>query len=99
MPLSPGYKKALQILREHGPMTPGWFAQHYFPEDHEGWRRVAKCGPQGSTTGTGLILAAAGLLGKLRRDKLAGFTFLHGRSQTCITSEGRRALREAENAG
>jgi hypothetical protein len=91
--LTPGYKRALEILRDHGPLSPAWFAHHYFPEDHPGWKRVGRCGPNGSTTGTGLILAAAGLLGKLRRDKLAGFTFLHDRVQTIITSEGRRALK------
>lgn len=85
--------RALQILLDHGPVRPRAFARHLWGRDHEGWDRVGKCGAQGSTTGTGLVLSAGGYLGRLRQK---GWTMRVGEylEKHIITLSGRAALRE-----
>lgn len=59
--------KSLRIIQQAPGLRPAEFARRYFPENHEGWSRISKCGPYGSTSGGGLILWAGGWLGKLRK--------------------------------
>ena len=59
-------RKALQILRDHGPIQPREFAKKMWP-DSPCWRHHIKCGPSGSHRGGGMYLAAGGYLGKLGR--------------------------------
>jgi hypothetical protein len=49
-----------------GTAPPAWVARRVFPPDHPGWKRICKCGPKGSTRGSGLRMFMGGYLGKLR---------------------------------
>jgi hypothetical protein len=71
--------------------SPSWIASAVFPDDHPGWRRVCKCGPYGSTRGSGLVMMMGGYLGKLHRAKLV---YRFG-NETRITHEGRKVLEES----
>lgn len=64
--LSEAQKKALEIIRDHGPIRPREFARKMWP-DSEGWRRSSRAGLYGSSRGGGMNLAAGGYLGKLAR--------------------------------
>lgn len=91
---------ALYVLRDHGPCTPAQFARRYFPADHPGWRRHCKCGPKGSHQGSGLVVSAGCLLGKLRRRGWAALVVVNYcdvTRQTGITDAGRDALASREN--
>lgn len=82
---SPSVQRSLRILRDHGPMSPSWFANRYFPEDHPGWKRVCKCGPHGSHAGSGLVMWAGGWIGKLRAE---GLVRHHGKYNQHILTPG-----------
>ena len=93
--LPPGIKRALEVLLEHGPCTPSRFASFYFVKDHPGWKRHCRCGPHGSHAGSGLVMAAGGLLGKLRKRGLAEAVIdIYEPRKTKISPAGQKALRE-----
>lgn len=73
-PLTDSAIKALEVLRDHGPLPPREFGEYFWGQDHPGWRRISKAGPYGSTTGGGMNLAAGGYLGKLRKQGLVRIT-------------------------
>lgn len=87
--------RALEVLRDHGPLTPAQFARRYFSKDDPGWQRHCKCGPRGTHRGSGLVMAAGGILGKLRR---RGWARYHATpaNQTAITDAGLTELRNWE---
>jgi hypothetical protein len=58
-------KKALEIIKEKGPIKPKRFAKFMWP-DSDGWSTHTNCG-HGVTRGGGMNLAAGGYLGKLRK--------------------------------
>lgn len=68
-PLTPKQRQALELLRDHQIDSPTQFARLMWP-DADGWRRVGRCGLNGSTRGVGMRLGAGGYLGRLRK---AGF--------------------------
>lgn len=93
---TPGMRRALEILRDHGPLTPANFAKRYYPKDDPGWKRQAKCG-YGSHAGSGLVMGAGGFLGKLRHMGLAEAVDEYGQlRQTRITAAGKAWLKEAQ---
>jgi len=49
--------------------SPAWIAHEVFPADHPGWTRSCKCGPYGSTRGSGLVMMMGGFLGKLKHSE------------------------------
>lgn len=96
--LTEAQEKALQIVQEHGPIAPAWFSELMWP-DSPARRRVYKCGPKGSTRGSGLWLSAGGFLGKLRRKgwveyKFSGYRPIR-RLGYILTAEGRDVLEQA----
>ena len=95
--IGPGTRRALSILREHGPMTAGEFAREMWP-DSPAWKRVYNCGPNGATRGRGLVKSGGSFLGKLAKQELVEVGWdrhstvnLHSLSQ-----HGRYVLREDE---
>ena len=97
-------RKALEIVQEFGPIRPREFARKMWP-DSRGWRRSARCGPNGSHRGGGMYLAGGGYLGKLCRKgwirdeyeqvySLRRKKFELWRKGYTLTSEGRKALEE-----
>lgn len=87
-PLTPSRRRALEILRDHGPIRPREFARVMWP-DSPGWNFPAKSGPRGTHRGGGMYLAAGGLLGKLRREGLSSRDTLIGHT---LSPTGREAL-------
>lgn len=47
--------------------SPAWIAHDVFPRDHPGWQRSCKCGRNGTTQGSGLVMMIGGYLGKLAK--------------------------------
>ena len=87
--LTPSQSKALEILRDEGPLRGREFARAMWP-DSPGWTRVAKCGPGGSHQGGGMYGAGGAYMGKLRHLGLAEYiSYTEG---YCITMAGRDAL-------
>mgnify|MGYP001586064060 CR=1 FL=1 len=64
-------KRALAILHKHGPMRAMAFAHEMWP-DSPSWLQMKTCGngAHGVSRGLGMLRAAAGYLGKLRRKGL-----------------------------
>lgn len=91
--VSPEVLRALQVLAG-GPIRPAEFARRLWP-NAEGWSRCSKCG-RGSHRGGGMVLAAGGYLGRLRKLGLAEAGSTPG--TTRISRAGRAAL-EASAAG
>lgn len=58
-------KKALEILRDHGPMTAGWFAERMWP-DSPNWGKHFNSG-SGCVVGKGMRLCGGSYLGRLRK--------------------------------
>lgn len=90
-------KRALTIIRDHGPIRPREFADLMWP-DSPGHNRYSKCGPKGSHRGGGMYLAAGGYLGKLRRRGLIRYEdhYLSGWwLGYVLTDEGKKALEGA----
>ena len=88
--------KALLLIRNHKIDSPRQFARFMWP-DSAGWKRTSKAGPNGTSRGGGMNLAAGGYLGKLERRKLIR------RSITVVlpyrlTEEGNAALDEWQRA-
>lgn len=78
-----------------GYTSPSWIANKVFPRDHPGWMRSCKCGPYGSTTGSGLIMMMGGYLGKLKHASppLVSVTYDgNGNSSHILTIKGREVL-------
>lgn len=94
--MTPTERRALVILRDHGSLMAREFAMLMWP-DAPGWKRVSRCGPNGSSTGGGMNLAGGAYIGRLRRKGWVAFAdsrcYTHG-----LTGEGAKALREAEAA-
>jgi len=67
--LTPKRRRALEIIRDHGPIGPGRFAEYMWP-DSPCWQKVYKCGNAGSSRGTMMAMAAGGFLGKIWDDGL-----------------------------
>lgn len=67
--LSPKRRRALEIIRDFGPLSPGRFAQRMWPKS-PCWSRIYKCGPNGASRGIMMAVAAGGFLAKLRDDGL-----------------------------
>ncbi len=65
-PLTPSLQRALAILARHEPLLPNEFARLMWP-DAPGWRHHTRCGRKGVTPGGGMVLAAAGYLGRLSK--------------------------------
>jgi hypothetical protein len=63
--LTPTQRRALEILRDHAPLSPSVFAKWMWP-DAEAWSHHTKCG-HGTSHGGGMNLAGGGYLGKLRK--------------------------------
>lgn len=63
--MTPGYRRALEIIRDDGPISPSRFAEKMWP-DSPHWQESYKCGQYGSTRGRGVVLAGGSLMGKLR---------------------------------
>lgn len=94
MQIGPNVLRALAILRDKGPIRPAWFAHLWFPRDHPGWSRSCKCGPYGSTRGSGLVMWAGGYLGRLCR---TGWAEHRGWDVgVALTTEGKKVLREQD---
>lgn len=94
--LSPGVKKALLILRAHGPLMPKAFAELFFPADHPGWARRSRGDTEGLRRGSGLVIYAGCFLGKLRARGLAESTVS---GQTRLTQKGWNAIGGRECSG
>lgn len=58
-------KRALRILRDHGPLRPREFAGLMWP-DSPGWNRLHNCGPYGAAYGTMMPMCGGGYLAKLK---------------------------------
>lgn len=97
MNLTASQIRALTILARHGPMAPADFAQEMWP-DSSGWQRVHKCGAYGASRGVMMAMVGGGYLGKLRKMGLSRWAETSRRQmpKTCISDEGRVALREAK---
>ena len=63
--LTPTQRRALEILRDHAPLSPSVFAKWMWP-DAEAWSHHTKCG-HGTSHGGGMNLAGGAYLGKLRK--------------------------------
>lgn len=59
-------RKALAILRDHGPQRPSEFAKRMWPNSPK-WNVHYKCGPRGSHQGGAMSQAGGAYLGKLRK--------------------------------
>lgn len=93
--LTDAQRRALEIVRDHGPIYPSEFGKRMWP-DHDGHRRYVRCGPNGVTRGGGMRLAAGGFLGKLaakgwirRSVRVSSPTMFTGYA---LTNAGRKAL-------
>lgn len=91
--LTRSQRRALIILRDHGPMMPRDFAEHMWPTS-DGWHRYAKCGPKGVHQGGGMYRAAGAYLGKLCRLGLVEHARNSRWNGYLISKEGRQALRQ-----
>jgi hypothetical protein len=91
-------RKALEILRDHGPILPAAFAEKMWP-DSPCWNRSYKCGAYGSHRGGAMYRAAGGFLGKLRKKgwALQRESILGGWNVGYIISiKGKKALEASE---
>jgi len=86
--LTPTRRRALEIVRDGGPILPGHFAERMWP-DSECWRHVHKCGPYGASQGVMMAMAAGGFLGKLGK---AGLVCWFGSAGYMLTAQGYAAL-------
>lgn len=91
MTLTPGFRRALEILRDHGPIQPSRFAKFMWPDSEKWSNHVGR----GSHQGGGMYLAGGWLLGKLQSRGWAKRSDreFHGVNYH-LTGEGRAALRE-----
>jgi len=64
MKLTEPQKRALRILRDHGPLRPREFARLMWP-DSPGWNRLHNCGPYGASYGTMMPMCGGAYLAKL----------------------------------
>ena len=87
-------RRALEIVRDHGPIKPSWFAKKMWP-DAPGWQRFSKCGPNGAHQGSGMMMAGGGFLAKLRRRGLVSMRFRASYHEYELTTEGQEALHAA----
>jgi hypothetical protein len=76
--------------RERGFTTPSWIANEVFPRNHPGWSRSCKCGPYGSTKGSGLVMFMGGYLGKLKTcdPPLVYSRWLDGHAKHWLSADG-----------
>ncbi len=93
--------KALRIVREHGPILPGWFAHFMWP-DSSSWTRTSNCGHNGARTGVGVEQAGGAFLSRLAKKDLVRDEWDRGwqgrsiRKGYSLLAAGRRALKEYE---
>ena len=88
--------EALRLVREHGPIFPGRFAELMWP-DSPSWHRHSKCGPYGATTGAGARKAGGSFLTRLARKDLIQNKWDRDRQTGySLLAAGRRALKEYE---
>jgi hypothetical protein len=83
-------RRALTILRDHGPLAPLAFAELMWP-DAPAWNTSTKAGKYGSTTGGGIIRAGGAYLAKLRKAGLVQH-YPGDDRQHVLTDAGRAAL-------
>lgn len=91
--LTAARRRALEIIRDHGPIGPGVFAVYMWP-DSPCWKKVYKCGNQASSRGIAMAYAAGGFLGKLRREDLITPPNWTMPIQYVLSTEGYRVLSE-----
>jgi len=83
---------ALVVLHKaEKPLSPRAFAKLMWP-DSPGWRRSARCGPNGVSRGGGMNLAAGGLLGKLAKQGLATLNFASSPPGWVLSEKGKHAV-------
>ncbi len=89
-------RRGLEVLRDHGPLTPSQFAKRMWP-DSPAWVRSGKCGAYGSHAGVAMPSAGGAMIARLRRlgwatwaPKTLGHYARHE-----LTEAGRRALEES----
>jgi len=63
--LTEAQRKALEIVRDNGPIIPSFFARLMWPESPS-WKRYSNVG-RGATCGVGVVRGAGGYLGRLYR--------------------------------
>lgn len=62
--MTPFRRKALEMLRDFGPLTPSAFAHKMWP-DSPAWKHSLACGPNGAHRGRGMYKAGGSYIGKL----------------------------------
>jgi len=86
-------RRALEIIRDHGRITPGRFADLMWP-DSPGHNRIHKCGPNGASKGVMMAMAGGGYLGKLWKRGLIRPVWDDYIREWAISPEGLRALND-----
>lgn len=94
---------ALRVIRNHGPIMPGEFAEKMWP-DSPAWGRYHNCG-HGATAGGGMRMCGGSYIGKLYKKgwvKLYIGNYYERTSPVTryeLTDEGKRLLKEATSDG
>lgn len=91
MSLTHSQRRALEIVQENPGIRPREFAKGMWP-DSPGWKRSAKCGPNGAHRGGGMYTAGGAYLGKLEGLGLVCRDLSSRYGGRKITEAGRRAL-------
>ena len=89
--IRPATRRALAILREHGPLSPTEFAEKMWP-DSPAWEKVYKCGPYGASRGRAIVRSGGGFLGKLFAAGLVEPGSRLDRTLWSLSERGRKAL-------
>lgn len=95
MPLTDNERRALEILRDRGPLTPGRFARLMWPTS-KGWKHAVKCGIKGAHQGGGMYRAGGAYIGRLRKKGLATWApreYARAMDEHTISAAGRLALK------
>ena len=90
-PLTTAQRRALEILRDKGPLPPREFSRWMWP-DNIAHQATGKCGAYGVTRGTGMHLAGGAYLGKLSK---AGLVSYDVRARSYVPSAAGHAALEA----
>jgi hypothetical protein len=83
-------RRAMIILRDFGPMRPGWFSTKMWP-DSPSHRNRSRCGQHGARVATGIHQKAGQFLSSLRRLGLVQDG--HWPNPHRISAKGRQALK------
>jgi hypothetical protein len=92
--LTDAKRQSLEIVRDKGKVSPGWFARLRWPNSPS-WTTPGRCGPKGSTVGVGIRQRAGTELWTLERAGLllAAFDIP---TMFSISQKGLDALRDGE---